>query len=271
MNLPPFEYDAPNELVGALNAVADGAVPYCGGTELLASMSMGLVKPGRIVSLRKLEELRYLNVGAGALSLGATMTHREVARNDQVRATAPLLADVAQRVGNSRVRATGTVGGNLAFAEPRSDLSTVLVALGARVVLVDVVGSRLLPLAEFLQGPYETDLRSGELLVRVEVPADAAGVAIYRKVTLTERPVVGVALIRLREAAVWRVVVGAVGSGPFVVEADSLDDIDPTSVAGEVDVMADLSGAEGYKRKLTEVTIQRCCDAAREDSQEVSV
>ena len=136
------------------------------------------------------------------------------------------------------MRATGTIGGNLAFAEPRSDVSTVLIALGARVALADASGSRHVPLVDFLHGAYETDLQPGELLLRVDVPLGAADVGVYRKVTITERPVVGVAVARLRETGTWR------------------------------DVMADLSGSEDYKRHLTEVTVRRCCEAAREQSQE---
>jgi carbon-monoxide dehydrogenase medium subunit len=270
VSLPPFEHTAATDLPTALAAVADGAVPYCGGTELLAAMGMGLLQPERIVSLRKLDELRGIGLSDGVLTLGAITTHREVARNQRVADVAPLLAHVAHRVGNARVRATGTVGGNLAFAEPRSDLSTTLIALGAEVVLADAAGSRSLRLADFLQGAYETELAPGELLVRVEIPESVADIGVYRKVTITERPVVGVAVVRLRETGTWRVVVGAVGDEPFIVEADSLDDVDPGSIAAEVDVVADLSGSEDYKRKLTEVTVRRTCEAAREQIEEVA-
>lgn len=268
MTLPAFEHAAPADLSTVLAAVADGAVPYCGGTELLAAMSMGLLQPDRIVSLRKLEELRGIGTADGVLAIGATTTHREIARSEQVRTAAPLLADVAHRVGNARVRATGTIGGNLAFAEPRSDVSTVLIALGARVALADASGSRHVPLVDFLHGAYETDLQPGELLLRVDVPLGAADVGVYRKVTITERPVVGVAVARLRETGTWRVVVGAVGDEPYVAEAANLEDVDAVAIASAVDVMADLSGSEDYKRHLTEVTVRRCCEAAREQSQE---
>jgi carbon-monoxide dehydrogenase medium subunit len=267
VNLPPFDYDRPRDLASALVSVGEGSVPYCGGTELLAAMGMGLLQPERLTSLRSVPELRGLAVEDGRLRIGATTTHREVAADAQVQSASPLLADVVQRVGNSRVRATGTLGGNLAFAEPRSDLATALIALDALVVLQDASSARTASLADFLLGPYEADLRPGELLVRIEVTAHHTDVAAYRKMTVTERPVVGVAVVRVRETQSWRVVVGAVGELPLAVDVDSLDAVDAAGIAGQLDVTADHSGSEAYKRRVTEVTVRRCCQDAREQAE----
>lgn len=267
MNLPSFEYERPADLATAFEAVGAGATPYCGGTELLAAMGMGLLQPDRLVSLRVVPELRGVEVADGRIAIGATTTHREVGGDDRVRSASPLLASVVQRVGNSRVRATGTVGGNLAFAEPRSDLATALIALGATVVLGDGVAEREQAVGDFITGPYEADLRPGELLLRVEVPADVADVAVYRKMTITERPVVGVAVVRLRTTGSWRVVVGAVGEQALVVEVADLDAVDAAGIAGDVDVTADHSGSETYKRQVTEVTVRRSCEQARQQSE----
>lgn len=270
MNLPPFDYDRPRDLTSALMSVGEGSVPYCGGTELLAAMGMGLLQPERLTSLRSVPELRGVTVSDGRLSVGATTTHREVAADAQVQSASPLLAHVANRVGNSRVRATGTAGGNLAFAEPRSDLATALIALEADVVLQDASSTRTVGLSDFLLGPYEADLRPGELLVRIEVTADHSDVAAYRKMTITERPVVGVAVVRVRETGRWRVVVGAVGELPLAVDFDSLDAVDAAGIAGQLDVVPDHSGSEAYKRRVTEVTVLRCCQDAHEQAERTS-
>ena len=71
----------------------------------------------------------------GDVAIGATATHREVERSAAVRARCPLVAGVARHVANVRVRAVGTVGGNLAFADPHSDLATLCLVFDARVVL----------------------------------------------------------------------------------------------------------------------------------------
>lgn len=268
MTLPDFKYQAAKDLPSALQAVAAGAVPYCGGTELLAAMSMGLLQPEEIVSLRLVQDLRGIELSSTDISLGATTTHRELIHNEHIRNHAPLLAEIAPRIGNVRVRATGTIGGNLAFAEPRSDLSTALIALGAHVTLSDQTATRDVLLEEFIQGAYETQLNVGELLVRVKVPKDAADVAVYKKVTITERPVVGVAVVHLRESDAWRVVIGAVGDQPLVREFKDVAEIDVRELAADVDVLADHSGSDEYKRRLTEVTVSRCCDLAQRKHQE---
>jgi carbon-monoxide dehydrogenase medium subunit len=258
MNLPEFELIRPESLAHAADLVADGATPYCGGTELLAAMGMGLLRPESLVSLRKLDELSGVSLTDGMLRIGATVTHRDVSRLGDVRTAAPMLAEVAERVGNVRVRATGTIGGNLAFGEPRSDVSSALIALGATVLTVSSAdGGRRVPAEEFVRGAFDTDLRPGELVVAIELDSASTDVAVYYKIVFSERPVVGVALARVAQSGVWRVVVGAVGEQPFRAEFGELDDDVAAGIADGIEVSADLAGSADYKRHLTEVAISR--------------
>src|SRR5262245_34013181 len=101
-------------------------------------MRMGLLTPSGLVDLKRIPELRDITMAEGALVIGAGATHDNVARNQVVRSQAPLLAEVEDMVGNARVRAQGTVGGNLCFAEPRSDVIALLTAFEATLVLRSV-------------------------------------------------------------------------------------------------------------------------------------
>lgn len=265
MTIPLFDYELAGSLEEALRAMAEGATPIHGGTELLPAMELGLLAPSRVVSIRALEELRTCQRDGDWLVLGAGLSHNDLATSPLVKECAPLLAEVAGDVGNIRVRCTGTLGGNLAFAEPRSDISTVLLALGARVRLASVEGERELPMREFALGAYETDLREGELITAVTIPPVARGAGYYRKVVFSERPVVGVALAAREHG--WRLVIGAVGMSPEIVDVGRLDEIDARSIATGVEVIADLGGSEEYKVHLTAVTINRCLgDARRQDA-----
>lgn len=257
MRLPSFDHLRPEDLDEAMAASADGATLYCGGTELLAAMAMGLLRPDRLATLRAIPSLRDVTLIDGTLRIGATATHRDVARSDLVVAAAPLLADVARRVGNVRVRSTGTIGGNLAFAEPRSDVSCALAALDAQVVVSNATTTRSQAIEDFIVGPYETTLDAGEVLVAVELAAAATDVAVYHKLVVSERPIVGVAITRRRSSGMWRLVVGAVGSTMTIIDTGSLDAVDAAIIAGDVDVSADLSGSERYKRAVTRVVIER--------------
>lgn len=232
-----------------------------GGTELLPAMGMGLLAPDIVVSLRDVSDLQVCHFDDGNLVVGGGLTHLQVSVAEQIRTAAPLLAEVAEGVGNIRVRATGTLGGNLAFAEPRSDLTTALLALDAQVRLVSQGGVRTLFLRDFMVGPYEVDLRPGELIWSVVLRENASDFSVYRKIVVSERPVVGVALVHLLHPLGWRLVVGAVGLMPTIVDFEALAEIDATAIAAAVDVTRDISGSEEYKRHLTAVTVERCLSA----------
>jgi len=266
-NLPPFDYERISDLVGALESLGSGAVPIYGGTELLPAMGMGLLAPEKVVSLKAVEELRVCHVEHGCLVVGAGLTHLEISRHELVRSLVPLLGEVADGVGNIRVRSTGTLGGNLAFAEPRSDLTTTLLAFDARIRLAGAAGVRSLPLSEFVLGPYEVDLRPGELIISVAIREGASDFSIYRKVVMSERPVVGAALVHLVGPSRWRLVVGAVGLSPTILDTERLVEIDAVALASNIDVTSDLSGSEDYKRHLTFVTVRRCIAAAEESKE----
>lgn len=261
-SVPPFDYERATDLNAALAALDDQTVPIHGGTELLPAMGMGLLAPRKLVSIRGLPELRELRHDDGLLLVGAGLTHREIAASTVVRQSAPLLAEVADGVGNIRVRSTGTLGGNLAFAEPRSDVTTALLALDAEVRMESAAGKRRIPLAEFLLGPYEVDRAPGELIISVAIADRGADFSVYRKIVTSERPVVGVALTHLPDPGRWRLVVGAVGLTPLIVDAGGLAELDTAAAAQAVDVVGDLGGSEEYKRHLTAVTIERCRSAA---------
>jgi carbon-monoxide dehydrogenase medium subunit len=269
-SLPPFDYESAPDLAGALAAVDRGAVPIHGGTELLPAMSLGIMAPERIVGIHGVEELRVCAIEAQRLIVGAGLTHRDVSQHALIAEHAPILAEVAGDVGNIRVRSTGTIGGNLVFAEPRSDVMIALLALGADVMLASSSSQRVVPLAEFLVGPYEVDLHPGELLTAIAVDVRDAGRAVYRKIVRSERPVVGACLVRLATGR-WRLVVGAAAMTHTMVEAANLDDLVPQAIAETVDATEDLGGSASYKQHLAGVVIERCCRAARVFSEEAVV
>lgn len=263
--LPDFQHVRPTTVDEALGLLEDpDALPYHGGTELLAVMRIGLLRPQRLVDLKRVTELASITTEDDHVVVGGGATHRQVAADPVVRQRVPLLAEVVQRVGNVRVRASGTVAGNLCFAEPKSDLATVLLALDAQAVLRSPSGERTLPVDEFLVAAYVTDLQPGELLTQVRLRADYAQQAVYRKYQTEERPSVGVAVVLSHLAdPPCRVAVGAVGERPILFTAPAPEGIDPGAIVEQLDVIPDLGGAEDYKRHVTAVTIARAVDELR--------
>lgn len=260
--LPPFRLARPETLDEALDAIGEDEVPYCGGTELLLAMRAGLHRPDVLVDVKRLPELRGIRVDGGHLVIGASERHTDVGDHPLVRRHVPMLSAVERAVGNARVRNQGSVGGNLCFAEPKSDVGTALIALRAVATLVSSEGRRELSIEEFIAGPYYAAKEPEELLVDVRIPLDGPELrAVYLKYQTMERPTLGVALTHVPDTGECRVVVGAVGEVPAVWEFSSPGEVDAGTIAREVDPTPDLTGSERYKRHITDVYVRRALDA----------
>ena len=285
--LRPFALHRPasaEEACGLLSRLGEDAVPYAGGTELLLLMKEGLLRPRHLVDVKRIPGLDAIADGGADVTIGAVVTHRAVERSAAVRARCPVLAAVARHVANIRVRNVGTVGGNLAFADPHSDLATLFLALDARVQLVSPRGRRELSLDDFVRGPWETARAADELLTSVTLtPWPERTAAAYVKFGVHERPTLGVAVaLRLEPAANGaasvaeaRLAIGCVDPRPARVPAaearlrgcpvadleDSVAEVGARAAAS-VDPADDLYGSADYKREMVAVFTRRALRAA---------
>jgi carbon-monoxide dehydrogenase medium subunit len=256
--------------------LGDAAALYAGGTELLLAMKLGVVGYGHLIDLKRVRELRGIERRGDVLRIGAGATHREIETDPAVVRDLPALAALERNVANVRVRAVGTLAGNLAFAEPHADPPALLVALGASVELAGPGGVRSVAVEDFIAGPYETELGEDELIEAIIVPVRGPGVrAAYRKFQVLERPAVGVAAVGTVRDGAWVdepvVVVGAVDERPVRVSAAALAGAETDDEAALSDVEAaarvaidpvdDLSGSADYKRHLTGVLVRRVLTA----------
>lgn len=263
MTLPRFELLRPETVDDVIAARSSDALPLCGGTELLLAMRMGLLRPPRLIDLKRVPELQQVSVGDGRVRIGAAVTHDRLARDAAVREALPMLADVEANVGNARVRVQGSIGGNLAFAEPKSDVAAALLALDAEVVLRSAGSVRTVPIGDFVLGAYWADIDDGEILTEISVPIVDGRRAVYEKFQTMERPTVGVAA-RVDADGACRVVVAAATGEPTSFDRPSLDAVEGHELARGLDVVADLTGGERYKRHLAGVVIQRAVTRLRE-------
>ncbi|HVT66221.1 MAG TPA: FAD binding domain-containing protein [Trebonia sp.] len=257
--IPPFELRRPQTLAEALALVAGGGTAYCGGTELIAAMKLGIMRPEVLVDLKPLPGLRGITRRDGRVRIGGCTTHREVAGSPVIARHAAALAIATSQLGNLRVRATGSLGGNLCFAEPRSDVAAALAALGASVELTSASGQREELVEDFLAGPFTTTRHDDELLTAIFVPA-TAGRSHYLRFQPGEYPTATVGLLAGPQV---RVAVGAVGGQAQVFRFDRLDDVSPGQIAARADILPDRQGGEDYKRHLVAVLTGRALDEAR--------
>ena len=161
----------------AVAAVAAGARPVAGGTDLVVGARSGKsTMPDSIVAIHRVAELHGVeSLGDGGLRLGALASHAEIAASDDVRARFSALSDASAIVGSHATRAQGTVGGNLMNASPAMETGGPLVCLGATATLRSPSGTRSVAIEDLWSGPGKTTAAPDELLVGVEVPAPAPG------------------------------------------------------------------------------------------------
>jgi aerobic carbon-monoxide dehydrogenase medium subunit len=170
----PFQYERPRTLDDALRLLAergDDAVPLAGGQSLVPMMNLRLARPGTVVDLNDLPGLDGIEEQDGMLVIGAMARQRDVERSPLCARQCPLLASALRPVGNPQTRNRGTIGGNLAQADPASELPTVVAACGGVIVLASVDGTRELDADAFFVRPFTNARAAGELLVEVRIPA----------------------------------------------------------------------------------------------------
>ncbi|MFQ5351242.1 MAG: FAD binding domain-containing protein, partial [Thermoanaerobaculia bacterium] len=163
-----------------------------GGHSLIPLMKLRLAQPAALIDIGRLAELKGIDTADGGLRIGSLTTHAELAASDAVTAACPLLAEAASRIADPQVRNKGTLGGNIAHADPGSDLPAVLVALDATVHLHGPGGDRSVAARQFFTGLLTTEMAPGEVMTHIEVAALGAGTgSAYLKV---EHPASGYAV-----------------------------------------------------------------------------
>jgi aerobic carbon-monoxide dehydrogenase medium subunit len=250
----PFELAEPASLAEALRLLDSAETrPLSGGTALMLMMKAGVLRPARLVSLRRLG-LEKILVDE-TLRIGAMTTLRSLETNPQVRKGWPVIARALRTLSNVRVRNVATVGGALAHADPHMDLPPLLAALGARATLEGKGGKRIVPVEDLYAGYLETTLKPGELITQVEVPALGKRRAAYLKCTTRSAddwPAVGVAVVLGGED---RIFVSAATDRPTRLA-------DAAAIEG-LEIEGDQHGSAAYKKQLLRVFLKRAMDEAR--------
>ncbi len=265
----------------ALAAMADGARPIAGGTDLVVGARQAKAPlPASLVAIDRVGELRGMAVENGALRLGALTTHEQIAADLFVCERLTALADAALIVGSHATRAQGTVGGNLMNASPAMEAGGPLIAFGATVTLRSMGGERRLPVADLLTGPGETAAESGELLTEVNVPVPPEGTGScyarleYRRqmeiaivgatavVTLGDRRVAAAKVAITALAPTVRLVPEAEDALAGTDGGRAAADAAAEAAAAASQPISDVRGSADYRRSMAAVVTRRAVEAA---------
>jgi carbon-monoxide dehydrogenase medium subunit len=280
-----FDYYEAETVAEAIDLLEEHAAAetelLAGGHSLLPAMKTGLSSPDVLIDVGGVEEMRGVSVEGDTLAIGAMTRYSELIDADAAHEHAPALTAAVERVGDRQVRNRGTIGGNLAHADPASDLPGAALASDATLVVEGPDGERSIPADDFFFGMYATDVAPGELVTRVEVPSAGDAVGTYAKKASPSSgyAMVGVAaLVGTDDGTVTEARVGANGVLDHGVRLEPVEDAlvgEPLEAAtieaaaeratDDVDtalVMDDLQASSEFRAQLLEVYTERALEEA---------
>lgn len=272
-----FAYHRATSIADAVRLLHEHAGAKClaGGHSLIPLLKLRLAAPPALVDIGRLSELKGIAAG-GRLRIGSLTTHAEIAASSEVRQACPALAEAAGMIGDPAVRSRGTIGGNVAHADPASDLPAVLVAVDAVFIVTGRGGERRIAAADFFQGMMATALGDEEILTAIEVPPHGAGQAsAYVKFShpASRYAVVGAAaVVTTKDGTCSSASVAVCGLTPCATRAGSVE----RALAGQrltkdaiaaaaahvaddlgSDVLGDVFASAEYRRAMAPVYVAR--------------
>jgi CO/xanthine dehydrogenase FAD-binding subunit len=173
-----------------LRAERPDALPIAGGTDVMVEMNFDRRRPGALLDLGRVPDLREWGSADGRIRLGGGVSYARVI--GELGNLLPGLAMASRTVGSPQIRIRGTVGGNLGSASPAGDAHPPLLAADAVVEVASAArGSREIPVAEFYTGVKRNALEPDELIAAVLIPA-ASGPQQFSKIGTRNAMVIAV-------------------------------------------------------------------------------
>lgn len=276
-----FEYVAPRtvqDVVAELNKSPKNGVPMAGGTDLIVKMKKGNFNPGKLIDIKRVDELNRINfTAANELEVGAAVALSRVASFPSVAEKFPVLFEAIGSLGSVQVRNKGTLIGNICNASPAADTAPALLLYGAKVEITGPEGGRLVPICDFFLGPGQTVVKPGELVTRVIVPAEPGSGGVYLKLArrqAVDLAIIGVGALALPDKRV-RIALGAVAPTPIrlfdveqeffsrKVDAATIQAAIP-AIVSKVSPIDDIRASGEYRRKMVRILATRAVEAALE-------
>jgi aerobic carbon-monoxide dehydrogenase medium subunit len=279
-----FEYVAPTTVQDALAVLAERGEDtslLAGGQSLMPLMNMRLARPEVLLDLNGLDELASWDLSDDGLRAGALVRAADLERSGEVRAQLPALAEAISHIGHPQIRNRTTIGGNVAHADPSSELPGMLAALEGSVELTSSRGSRTLPWSEFFLSVFMTAREPDEMVTAVTFPVLRGWDVRFREMARRhgDFPIVALTVaLRTDEDVVTGLRVAATGVSDRPVRLSAVEEAaagrrleaglvrDLVALSREqIDPQPDAAGSAEYRRYLLGTLLERSLlpDAAR--------
>jgi carbon-monoxide dehydrogenase medium subunit len=242
------------EACALLGQHGEDARLLAGGQSLLPAMNLRLASPALLIDIGRIAGLDGIEIRGDMLRIGALARHATVLRDATVARHVPLLTEALRHVAHPAIRSRGTIGGNLAHADPASELPACMLALDAMLEATSPGGVRLIAASAFFTGLFQTDLAPDEMLTAVEIPLPC-GPWFFQEIARRsgDYAIVGLAAVGERQAFF------SVADRPVLRAAGSALDLDPPD---------DLQASGAMRVHLATVLRERAMRALASDRRE---
>jgi aerobic carbon-monoxide dehydrogenase medium subunit len=180
----PLEYEraaSVDEAISALVKYGLGARLVAGGHSLIPMMKLRLAQPEHLIDINGLHQLDYIERSGNEVRIGALTRHVTLLNSELLWELFPVFRDAEEVIADPVVRNRGTIGGSLCQADPGEDLSAVVEALKADVVIRSADGERVVGMDGFHTGPYVTAVGAAEMLTEVRLKVRPGAGSAHQK------------------------------------------------------------------------------------------
>ncbi|RCW25987.1 carbon-monoxide dehydrogenase medium subunit [Ciceribacter lividus] len=251
------------EEAGRLIAATEDGKYVAGGQTLVATMKQRLAQPSDLIDLRHVPSLKGIRVDGRDMTIGAGVTHAEVASSDLLRSVCPAICNLAGMIGDPHVRHLGTIGGSIANNDPAADYPAAMLGLGATIV----TDRREIAADDFFRGLFETALENGEVITALRFRAAEKAAYVKFSNPASRFAMTGV-FVSKGDGGVRVAVTGAGSNGVFRhegMEAALSANWAPEAVSNVAvdtdDLMSDMHCSAEYRANLIRVMAKRAVTA----------
>lgn len=174
-----FTFERPksiSQLVSCLKAADDNTLLLSGGTDLVIRLRNKGICSGHLIDMTAMEVLRYIKLEGGYIKIGANSTFTEIGESRLIQSYASCLAEAALSVGSRQIQNTARMAGNIANSSPRSDSIPALLALDARIIIINGKGEATARTVDQLViGIGQNILAKDEAIIEIQIPVELEG------------------------------------------------------------------------------------------------
>jgi xanthine dehydrogenase small subunit len=238
-----------------------------GATDLLVQKPEEL-KEKKLAFLSQIEELKGIRIQEGNISIGGGVTVEEMKLSPVIKDSIPNIKEYLNLVSSAIMRNRATLAGNIVNASPIGDLSIILLALDAKLILKHGKNIRKVQLKKFFQGYKQMDLNPGEIVERIILPLPARDHAFHFE-KISQRKYLDIAScntaisINTNNNCIEKIHLSAGGVAPIPLYLEQTctylkqKEMSPANISkalsiatGEIAPISDVRGTAEYKSQL---------------------